>query len=220
FISFSLLSFTAISRGTEKLIETVKQFADSQYKLFTTRYGQQVIDILELPIKVVLSPFTLAFDIAGSAPRGFGIPEFISKLSYTSVFAIAALGTYDIALELGKKVICQSLQKYPPPRPRNWGRLDLPLNASSWSEDDLKDPAKLYEMTVLLNAQREIADKLLDAQWETKWRQEKLNETLEEKVCPYIQNIDNGVLPQPIVIQSRNGNLKKSRRRKLLFLKL
>ena len=52
--------------------------------------------------------------------------------------------------------------------------LDLPLNASSWSEDDLKDPAKLYEMTVLLNAQREIADKLLDAQWETKWRQEKV----------------------------------------------
>lgn len=30
-------------------------------------------------------------------------------------------------------------------------------------------------MTVLLNAQREIADKLLDAQWETKWRQEKVS---------------------------------------------
>ncbi|KAE8733619.1 putative catalytic [Hibiscus syriacus] len=411
-----------MSRGTEKLIKSVKQFADSQYKSFTTRYGQQVIDILEFPIKVVLSPFTLAFDIAGSAPRGFGIPEFISKLSYTSVFAIAALGTYDIALELGKKVICQrncvtcngwqalrctmckgsgkvhykvknyslrsgekataeciadaivdnraelvqlpsavdlntplptkecptcdgtgvmhcpeckhKLQirisaddimeppwkaynilrkmEYPyeaihsmkdpsiaafwlltlphivggfdydddvkqkiwwqykesmrydqlcdvvakrnpgwehlqealiaidpvraredpvvvknvpyykakkaleaeimkldtPPRPQNWGNLDLPLNASSWSEDDLKDPAKLYEMTVLLNAQREIADKLLDAQWETKWRQEKLNEMLEEKVRPYMQNIDNGVLPQPIVIHSQNGNQK------------
>ncbi|KAA3471566.1 Chaperone protein DnaJ [Gossypium australe] len=98
-----------MSRGTEKLIKSVKQFADTQYKFFSTRYGQQVIDILEFPIKVVLSPFTLAFDIAGSAPRGFGIPEFISKLSHTSIFAIAALGTYDIALELGKKVICQSL---------------------------------------------------------------------------------------------------------------
>ncbi|KAK8519946.1 hypothetical protein V6N13_031580 [Hibiscus sabdariffa] len=421
-----------MSRGTEKLIKSVKQFADSQYKSFTTRYGQQVIDILEFPIKVVLCPFTLAFDIAGSAPRGFGIPEFISKLSYTSVFAIAALGTYDIALELGKKVICQrncvtcngwqalrctmckgsgrvhyQVKNYslrsgekataeciadaivdnraelvqlpaavdlntplpskecptcdgtgvmhcpeckhklqvrisaddimeppwkaynilrkmdypyehivhsmkdpsiaafwlltlpqivggfdydddvkqkiwwqykesmrydqlrdvvakrnpgwehlqealisidpararedpvvvknvpyykakkaletevmkldPPPRPQNWGNLDLPLNASSWSEDDLKDPAKLYEMTVLLNAQREIADKLLDAQWETKWRQEKLNEMLEEKVRPYIQNIDNGVLPQPIVIHSQNGNQKKSRRRRWLF---
>ena len=96
-----------MSRGTEKLIKSVKQFADNQYKFFSTRYGQQVIDILEFPIKVVLSPFTLAFDIAGSAPRGFGIPEFISKLSRTSVFAIVALGTYDISLELGKKVICQ-----------------------------------------------------------------------------------------------------------------
>ncbi|MBA0853393.1 hypothetical protein Goshw_016802, partial [Gossypium schwendimanii] len=371
-----------MSRGTEKLIKSVKQFADTQYKFFSTRYGQQVIDILEFPIKVVLSPFTLAFDIAGSAPRGFGIPEFISKLSHTSIFAIAALGTYDIALELGKKVICQRncrtcngwqalrctmckgsgkvhyqvkthslrsgenataesvadaiadnraelvhlpsaidlnaplpskecptcdgtgvmhcpeckhkiqvrisaddvvggleydddvkqkiwwqykesmrydqlrdvvakrnpgwehlqeglitldpvrarddpvvvknvpyykakkaleaevMRLDPPPRPQNWGNLDLPLNASSWSEDDLKDPAKLYEMTVLLNAQREIADKLLDAQWETKWRQEKLNEMLEEKVRPYIQNIDNGVLPQPIVIPSQTGNQK------------
>lgn len=55
-----------------------------------------------------------------------------------------------------------------------WQDLDLPLNSSSWSQDDLKDPGKFYEMTVLLNAQREIADKILDAQWETKWRQEKV----------------------------------------------
>lgn len=55
-----------------------------------------------------------------------------------------------------------------------WQELNLPLNASSWSEEDLKDPKKLYEMTVLLNAQREIADQVLDAQWQTKWRQEKV----------------------------------------------
>jgi len=48
------------------------------------------------------------------------------------------------------------------------------LNASSWSEEDLKNPEKFYEMTVLLNAQREISDKILDAQWETKWRQDKV----------------------------------------------
>lgn len=48
------------------------------------------------------------------------------------------------------------------------------MNASSWSEEDLKDPYKFYEMTVLLNAQREISDKILDAQWETKWRQDKV----------------------------------------------
>lgn len=52
--------------------------------------------------------------------------------------------------------------------------LNLPLNASSWSKDELKDPKKLQEMTLLLNAQREIAEKVLDAQWEAKWRQNKV----------------------------------------------
>jgi len=75
-----------MSRGPGRLIQNVTQFADAQFKQFSTRYGQQVIDILDFPIKLVLSPFTLAFDIAGSAPRGFGIPEFISKISYLSVF--------------------------------------------------------------------------------------------------------------------------------------
>lgn len=52
------------------------------------------------------------------------------------------------------------------------------MNASSWSEEDLKNPEKFYEMTVLLNAQREISDKILDAQWETKWRQDKVGDFL------------------------------------------
>ncbi|KAL5736357.1 hypothetical protein ACOSP7_030816 [Xanthoceras sorbifolium] len=421
-----------MSRGTDRMMKSWKQFADVQYKLFTSRYGQQLIDILDFPIKVVLSPFTLAFGIAGSAQRGFGVPEFITKLSYASVFAIATLGTYDIALDMGKKVICQRncqtcngwqalrctmcrgsgkvhfqvkdytlrrgekataelvadaiadnraelvhlpstidlnmplpskdcltcdgtgviscpeckhklqvrisaddimeppwkaynvmrkmdypyehivhsmkdpsiaafwlitlpqivggfdydddvkqkiwwqykesmrydhlrdvvakrnpgwehlqealisidpvrakedpvivknipyykakkaleaevLKLDPPPRPENWGDLDLPLNASSWSEEDLRDPKKLYEKTVLLNAQREMADKILDAQWEAKWRQEKLNKMLEEKVRPYIQNSDNAVLSRPILIQSQNKNQKKERRRRWWF---
>lgn len=399
---------------------------------FTARYGQQLIDIFEFPIKLVLSPFTLAFDIAGSAPRGFGVPELISKISCASIFAVATLGTYDIVLEMGKKVICQrncktcngwqalrctmcrgsgkvhyQIKNYtlrsgekataecvadaivdnraelvhlpsaldinaplpskdcptcdgtgvmgcpeckhklqvrisaddimeppwkaynvlrkmdypyehivhsmkdpsiaafwlitlpqvmggfnyddevkqkiwwqyeesmrydqlrdtvakrnpgweylqealisidpvraredpvivknipyykakkaleaevmklnPPPRPQNWGELNLPLNASSWTEEDLKDPAKLYEMTILLNAQREIADKILDAQWETKWRQEKLNEMLEEKVRPYLKNTGNAVLPQPIIIESQNQNKKSRRQRRWWF---
>lgn len=75
-----------MSRGTDRLVKSLKKFADVQYKLFTARYGQQLIDIFEFPIKLVLSPFTLAYDIAGSAPRGFGVPELISKLSYASVF--------------------------------------------------------------------------------------------------------------------------------------
>ncbi|KAM1041644.1 hypothetical protein ACFX2I_030773 [Malus domestica] len=93
--------------GKGRMLKNVKKFADFQYKIFTEKYGQQLIDIFEFPVKLVLSPFTLAFDIAGSAQRGFGVPELVSKLSYMSIFAVATLGTYDIALEMGKKVICQ-----------------------------------------------------------------------------------------------------------------
>lgn len=424
-----------MSRGTERLLKSIQRFADLQYKIFSRRYGHQIMDILDFPVKVVLSPFTLAFDIAGSAPRGFGVPEFISKLSYSAIFAIATLGTYDIAFELGKKVLCQrncqtcngwqamqctmckgsgkvqyqvknynlrsgekataesiadaiadnraelvhlpstldlhlplpskecptcdgsgvmkcpeckgklpirisaddimeppwkaynilrkmdypyehivdsmkdpsiaafwlitlpqivggfdydedvkqkiwwqykesmrydqlrdevakrkpgweylqealisldpvrakddpvivknipcykakkvleaEVMKFdPPPRPQNWGELNLPLNASSWTEEDLKDPKKLYEMTILLNAQREIAEKILDAQWETKWREEKLNEMLKEKVQPYLQNVDNSVLPQPILLEPQSNQdqkRKQGRRRWWLF---
>ncbi|PIA35233.1 hypothetical protein AQUCO_03600122v1 [Aquilegia coerulea] len=99
-----------------------------------------------------------------------------------------------------------------PSRPHNWGDLNLPLDVSSWSEEELRDPKKLLEMTVLLNAQREMADKFLDSQWETKWRQDKLNELLEEKVRPYIKNIDNSVLPQPIIINNQDQQRKRPRR--------
>ncbi|PON88957.1 embryo defective [Trema orientale] len=393
-----------MSRGTDRLVKSLKQFADIQYKLFTARYGQQLIDIFEFPFKLVLSPVTLAFDIAGSAPRGFGVPELISKLSYASIFcrncetcngwqalrctmcrgsgrvqyqvknyqlksgekataeciadaiadnraelihlpstvdlhvplpskdcptcdgtgvmgcpeckhklkvrisaddimeppwkaynvlrkmdypfehivhsmkdpSIAAfwlftlpevVGGFDYDDNIKKKiwwqykesmrydqlrdvvakrkpgweylqealisidpararedpVIVKNIPYYkakkaleaevmkfvPPLRPENWGsqELDLPLNASSWSKEDLKDPEKLYEMTVLLNAQREIADKILDAQWENEWRQEKLNELLEEKVRPYVRNIDNAVLSQPVILKVLGGNV-------------
>ncbi|KAK9688889.1 hypothetical protein RND81_09G019000 [Saponaria officinalis] len=103
----------------------------------------------------------------------------------------------------------------PPPRPRKWGELNLPLDASSWSQDDLKDPKKLYEMTVLLNAQREMADKILDAQWEAKWRQDKLNEMLEEKVRPYIEKAEKVGLSEPIIMHpSDDNNKRKSRQRR------
>lgn len=413
-----------MSKGPDRLVKAVQQFCDANYKNFTGRYGQQMIDIFEFPLRVVLSPFTLAYDISGSAHRGFGIPKLISDLSFSAIFVVATLGTYDVALELGKKVICQrdcrtcngwqalrctmckgtgkvhyqvknytlrsgekataecisdaiadnraelvhfpssidlhlplpckdcptctgsgvmscpeckhKLQvkisadnimeppwkaynvmrkmDYPyenilhsmkdpsvaafwlitmpqimggfeyddevkqkiwwqykesmhydqlrdvvakrepgwehlqeglisidpdrakddpiivrnipyykakkalesevmklqaPPRPQNWGELNLPLNTSSWSEEELKDPKKMYEMSVLLNAQREMADKMLDNQWETNWRQNKLNELLEEKVRPYLSSFDNGVLPGPIVLQSQPQDQKK-----------
>lgn len=416
-------------KGFNRLKKKLKILAAKHFPDLTDQYGGQLIDILEFPIKLVLSPITLAFDIAGSAPRGFGIPEFISNASYTAVFAIATLGTWDIALELGKKVICQrdcqtcsgwqalrctmckgtgqvhyqvigrylksgekatpelvadaiannqaklvhlpsaialhaplpskdcptcdgtgvmkcpecksklpfkisaddimeppwkaynvlkkmdypyehivhsmkdpsiaafwllsmpqivdgfnfddevkreiwweykDLMRYdqlrdavaqrrpgwenlqqglitldpararddpvvvknvsyykakkalemevmklsPPPRPPNWGELNLPLDVSAWSQDDLKDPKKLYEMTVLLNAQREIAEKILDAQWETQWRQKKLNEMLEKKVQPYIGNAGKLGLSQPIIMHPPEEKKHKARQRR------
>ncbi|KAI3755775.1 hypothetical protein L1987_55581 [Smallanthus sonchifolius] len=416
-----------MGKGTDKFVKNNRKLFNNQFRFFNRHLGEPLAHLLDIPARVILSPFTLYNDISGSAPRGFGIPEFISKLSYSAIFAVAALGTCDIALELGKKVICQrncqtcngwnalrctmcrgtgtvmyQVKNYtlrsgekataeaiadaiaenraelvhlpatmdlnvplpskdcvtcdgsgvtkcpeckdklqvrisaddiidppwkaynimkkmdypyehiidsmkdpsiaafwlitmpqimggfeyddevkqkiwwqykenmrydqlrdavakrkpgweylqeglismdpecarndpvvvknipyykakaaletevmklnPPPRPQNWGELNVPLNASSWSEEDLKDPKKLYEMTVLLNAQREIAEKILDDQWETKWRQEQLNKMLEEKLQPYIQNIENGVLPQPLLAAPPKNDQKRSRR--------
>jgi hypothetical protein len=96
-----------MSKGTDRLVKSLKKFADVQYKLLKARHGQQLTDILEFPIKVVLSPFTLAFDIAGSAPRGFGVPELISKLSYLSIFVSSPimLSFYDKCMVL----VCKNL---------------------------------------------------------------------------------------------------------------
>ncbi|KAH9621406.1 hypothetical protein KSS87_012540 [Heliosperma pusillum] len=105
-----------------------------------------------------------------------------------------------------------------PPRPQKWGELNLPLDSSSWSKEDLKDPKKLYEMTVLLNAQREMADKILDAQWEAKWRQEKMNELLEEKVRPYIQYAEKNGLSEPIIMHPPNENKKRKTRQRRWWL--
>ncbi|RVW14035.1 hypothetical protein CK203_089320 [Vitis vinifera] len=91
-----------MTKGTDRMMRNLKQFADLQYKQFSARHGQQLIDILEFPIKLVLSPFTLAYDIAGSAPRGFGIPEFISKLSFSAIFNLAAV--WVVTCHLGKWV--------------------------------------------------------------------------------------------------------------------
>lgn len=36
----------------------------------------------------------------------------------------------------------------------------------------------------------------------------QLNEMLEEKVRPYMQNIDSGILSQPIILPSQDQNQK------------
>nr|GEW76700.1 retrotransposon protein, putative, Ty1-copia subclass [Tanacetum cinerariifolium] len=72
------------------------------------------------------------------------------------------------------------------------------LNASSWSEEHLKDPKKLYEMNMLLNAQREIAEKILDDEGEAKWRQESCTGVfemlMEVRVSCELRNKRNGGL--------------------------
>lgn len=75
-----------MSKGTDKLIKQVQEFADNQYQYICRKYGQDLIDIFDFPIKLVLSPFTIAWTVVGSAPRGFGVPKFISKVSYTAIF--------------------------------------------------------------------------------------------------------------------------------------
>ncbi|KAK1273599.1 hypothetical protein QJS04_geneDACA012150 [Acorus gramineus] len=423
-----------MGRGTARMARAMKRFMDVHVRGFSRRYGRQIVDILQLPVKAALLPFTLPFDIAGSAPRGFGLPKLVSDLSFSAIFVIGTLGTYDIAMEVGRKLICQrdcrtcngwnamrcitckgtgrvhyqvkncvlqsgkrataecvaeaivenraelvhipstldpsiplpskecptcdgsgvmscpecqhrlqikisaddimeppwkalnvmrkmdypyenivrsmrdpkiaafwlitmpqimggfnfddevkqkiwwaykesmrydqlrdvvarrqpgwehlqqalisvdpvrarddpvvvkNIPYYkakkaleaevmmldPPPRPRDWGELNLPLDASSWTQEELKDPKKLHEMTTLLNAQKEIVDRILDSEWETKWRQDKLNDILQEKLQPYIQSMDNGVLPQSIFIQSQgaSNNQTKRQRRWLFF---
>lgn len=86
--------------GTQLILRLLKQEADFQLKAFTRRYGQLCIDVLEFPKKVVSLPFTLAYDIAGSAPRGFGIPEFISKLSYSAIFVIIPFSYFILLVSL------------------------------------------------------------------------------------------------------------------------
>jgi len=64
----------------------VKKFIRKRYNQFNNAYGETISDIFAFPFKVLFTPLTLAFDIAGSAPRGFGVPELVSKLSAASVF--------------------------------------------------------------------------------------------------------------------------------------
>ncbi|KAI9107374.1 hypothetical protein K1719_021411 [Acacia pycnantha] len=52
---------------------------------------------------------------------------------------------------------------------------------------------------------------------ETKWRQDRINEMLEEKVQPYIQNMNNAVLYQPIFLQQQTEEKKKRRRQRRWF---
>ncbi|KMZ66268.1 hypothetical protein ZOSMA_2G02790 [Zostera marina] len=98
-----------------------------------------------------------------------------------------------------------------PPRPNDWGydELDLPLNAYTFTKEELNNPSTKSEIESLLNAQKEMADSILDAQWESKWREDKLNEVIKEKTQSYIQNGDADVLPEPIIMPQPSEEKKK-----------
>ncbi|KAJ4782095.1 Embryo defective 2737 [Rhynchospora pubera] len=105
-----------------------------------------------------------------------------------------------------------------PPRPHNWGQLDMPFKELSWSDEELKDPNKSEEITALLiKAQKEVADKILDTEWEAQWRENKLNELLKEKVQPYVQDMEKDVLPEPFLMQSNIQDKPRKRERRWFF---
>lgn len=75
-----------MGKGTDKFVNNTKNLFDNQFKFLNRHLGEPLAQLLDIPVKIILSPFTLLSDISGSAPRGFGIPEFISKLSYSTIF--------------------------------------------------------------------------------------------------------------------------------------
>lgn len=73
-------------RGFAKLMQGPKRFWDIHGKLFIDRYGNNFIEVLQLPFKIVFSPITLAFDIVDLGPRGFGVPRLASDLAFKAIF--------------------------------------------------------------------------------------------------------------------------------------
>lgn len=78
-----------------------------------------------------------------------------------------------------------------PPRPAEWTcavekKYNLPLSKSYWTDDEQKDPLKITEMKILLDAQDRLLEQVLNEAWATEWRQKKVQEIVHEKVHPYI----------------------------------
>ena len=75
---------------------------------------------------------------------------------------------------------------------------NLPLDESFWSNDDLKDPKKLYEATVLLNARRETSEKILVEQLEAKLEQNKVGNIGLKVFCTVLE-MTRFSLPLPTI---------------------
>ncbi|KAJ7562555.1 hypothetical protein O6H91_03G074000 [Diphasiastrum complanatum] len=90
-----------------------------------------------------------------------------------------------------------------PPRPSNWGGLDAPLKESDWSEEDLRNPRRRAEMDTLLQAQQNVLEGLLNSAWEQKWRQEKVEEVIKEKVESYVPQDEHGKTPFKVRVKEK-----------------
>jgi len=101
-----------------------------------------------------------------------------------------------------KKIEAEVMKLEVPPRPPNWGDLNLPLKETDWSEDELKDPKRQFERNTLLLGQKQLVERFLDTAWQMKWRKLKYDELVEEKVQPYIDKVKEGADPAQLVSNS------------------
>lgn len=101
-----------------------------------------------------------------------------------------------------KKIEAEVMKLEVPSRPPNWGDLNLPLKDTDWSEDELKDPKKKFERNTLLVGQKQLVERFLDTAWQMKWRKQKYDELVEERVRPYIDKVKEGADPAQLVSNS------------------
>lgn len=113
-----------------------------------------------------------------------------------------------------KKIEAEVMKLEVPPRPPNWGDLNLPLKETDWSEDELKDPKRQFERNTLLVGQKQLVERFLDTAWQMKWRKQKYDELVEEKVRPYIDKVKEGADPAQLVSNSSKvGSQPKTRKK-------
>eukprot|EP01018_Ginkgo_biloba_P010230 Gb_18684 [translate_table: standard] len=109
-----------------------------------------------------------------------------------------------------KKLEAEIMQLEVPPRPSDWGSIELPLKETYWAEKELKDPRIQFERSTLLVAQQHLVERYLDTAWEIKWRKQKFDEVLEERVRPYIEKLNDGVDPEQLVSRKSSKEGAKS----------
>ncbi|XP_057864325.1 uncharacterized protein LOC131072229 [Cryptomeria japonica] len=70
-----------------------------------------------------------------------------------------------------KKIEAEVMKLEVPQRPHNWGVPTISLEETDQKKDEFEDPR-----------QKQVAKALLDSAWETKWRKQKYDELVAERV--------------------------------------